>query len=114
MKICGIILIVLYSGLMIFAVCKDKTKRHSFLDVLPSLCIVLGSVLNVGYAIWNMVWSRSVIILLIFGMLCISAGTLLNGFKQKKVHIPHHIVRLIVEAGIVAICWLSVNGMKIF
>ena len=48
--------------------------------------------------------------LLVTGMLGISAGTLLNGIRLKKVHIQHHIIRLILEAVMIAVCWMSVKS----
>lgn len=44
--------------------------------------------------------------LLITRMLSISAGTLLNGLRLKKVHIN----RLIMEAAMAAVCLISMNG----
>lgn len=101
MKICGIVLAALYAGLMIFAVCKDKSKSIS------SALIVIGGVLIGAYALSDMVWHRNFIIILIAGMISISAGTFINGLKQNNIHIHHHIIRLIIETIIVAICWIS-------
>ena len=44
---------------------------------------------------------------MIIGMLSISAGTFMNGFKQNNIHIHHHVIRLIVETGITIICWIG-------
>ncbi len=101
MKICGIIFAVLYAGLMIFAVCKGKSKSIS------SVFIAIGGVLTGVYALLSMVWDRNLIIFLIIGMIGISAGTLINGFKSNNIHIHHHIIRLVVEIIIIAICWIG-------
>lgn len=101
MKICGIALAVLYAGLMIFAVCKEKSKSIS------SAFIVVGGVLIGVYALLYMVWYRNFILFLIVGMISISAGTLINGLKQNNIHIHHHIGRLIIETMIIVICWIS-------
>lgn len=42
---------------------------------------------------------------MIAGMICISAGTLVNGIRQKNVHIHHHMIRFVMEAIITIICW---------
>ncbi len=98
MRICGIIFAVLYAGLMIFAVCKEKSKSIS------SVLIAMGAALIGVYALSNIIWTRNFIVVLIVGMISISAGTLINGFKQHNVHIHHHIIRLIIEGIIIAIC----------
>ena len=49
--------------------------------------------------------------LLLLGMLCISAGALLNGIRQKKVHLLHHLIRLLLETAIAALCWISLGGI---
>lgn len=100
-RICGIVFVVLYAGLMIFAVCKEKSKSIS------SVWIVIGGVLIAGYALWNMVRRGNLIVLLIAGMISISVGTLINGLKQKNIHVHHHLIRLVIEAVIVAICWIN-------
>lgn len=43
--------------------------------------------------------------IMIIGMLSISAGTFMNGFKQTNIH--HHVIRLIVEIVITIICWIG-------
>lgn len=101
MKICGAVLAVLYGLLMIFAVFKGKQKSIS------SVLIAAGAVLTLAYALLSLIWDKSIIIILIAGMLSISSGALINGIKQKNVHILHHIIRLIAEAIITAICWIG-------
>lgn len=101
MKICGAVLAVLYGLLMIFAVIKGKKKSIS------SLIIVIGAVLALVYASLSLIMGKSYIIILIAGMVGISVGALINGIRQKKVHIPHHIIRLVIEAIITAICWIG-------
>lgn len=100
MKIIGIVFALLYAGLMIFAVCKEKSKSVS------SALIVIGGVLIGVYVLFT-VLSRNYIISLIAGMISISAGTFLNGLKQKNIHIHHHIIRLIIETIIIVICWIG-------
>lgn len=101
MKIFGTVLAVLYAGLMIFAVCRKKEKSIS------SIFIAIGAALIGIYAVINMGWCRNLIFLLICGMIGISAGTLMNGFRQNNIHIHHHVIRLVAEAIIVAICWIG-------
>lgn len=158
MKILGLILVIFYAALMLFALWKKGSRnasatgdalpndgtspagsapptggvlpndgvsstgsspamepassgRRLFLaEYLPSICIGAGSLLLLTYALLHMVQNRSLMPLLILGMFCISAGTLLNGIRQKKVHLLHHILRLIIEAAIVAICWMGISG----
>lgn len=113
MKIFGSILVVLYAGLMLFAIYMEKV--HSRKEVHPgedaksafSAFIAIGCLLDLGYTICSLVWNKNLILILIIGMICISAGALMNGFRQKKVHVSHHIIRLILEAAIIAICWIG-------
>lgn len=101
MKILGYVLAVLYGALMIFAVCKDRSKNVS------SALILIGGTLTGIYVLSSALLVQNLILVLIAGMICISAGTLMNGLKQKNVHIQHHIIRLIIETILVAICWLA-------
>lgn len=102
MKICGIVLVILYAGLMLFAVLKEKEKS------ITSVLIGIGGLLGILYALLSVIQGSGFILILILGMLCISGGALLNGIRQKNVHIRHHIVRLAVETAIVAACWIWV------
>lgn len=137
MKILGLILVVFYAALMLLALWKQNSqnasasgssspadgalpdsgassgKRFSLLECLPSICIGAGCLLLLVYASLYTAQNRSLMPLLIIGMLCLSAGTLLNGIRQKKVHLLHHIVRLVLEAAMVAVCWLSMSGMTL-
>ncbi len=101
MKMIGLILVLLYAALMLFALWKQHSLNAS------SLCTGAGSLLVLGYGVLYLVQHRSLMPLLVIGMLCISAGALLNGIRLKKVHIHHHILRLLIEAAMVAICWIS-------
>ena len=101
MKICGIIVTILYACLMIFAVCKNKAKDIS------SALIAIGCLFLLAYAFCSMIWPQNLIVISILGMIGISAGTLLNGIKQKSVHIHHHIIRLVIESIIIAVCWIG-------
>lgn len=101
MKIFGAVLAILYAGLMVFAICKEKSKSA------PAVSISMGCFLILLYTLLNLAWSMNFIAMMIIGMLCISAGTLMNGFKQNSVHIHHHVIRLIVESIITVICWIG-------
>ena len=101
MKICGAVLAILYVGLMMFAVYKENLKNTS------SAFIVIGCLLVLLYTLLNMVWCKNFIIIMIIGMINISIGTLMNGFKQNNIHIHHHVIRLIVETVITIICWIG-------
>ena len=101
MKICGAVLAILYVGLMMFAVYKENLKNTS------SAFIVIGCLLVLLYTLLNMVWCKNFIIIMIIGMINISVGTLMNGFKQNSIHIHHHVIRLIVETVITIICWIG-------
>nr|WP_289767596.1 hypothetical protein [uncultured Acetatifactor sp.] len=79
----------------------EKTKSAS------SAFITAGCLLNLGYTVCNVFWNRNFILILIFGMICISIGALMNGFRQKKVHVHHHIIRLILETIITVFCWIG-------
>jgi len=101
MRILGIILAICYAGLMIAAVCKEKSRSVS------SALIAAGGVLIGGYAVLSMVWGRNHILCLVIGMISISAGALINGLKSGNLHISHHIIRFVVEAVIAAVCWIG-------
>ncbi len=101
MRIFGAILAILYGLLMIFAVIKGKQKSAG------SLFIAVGAVFALVYSLLSLIIGQSYIVILIAGMLGISVGALLNGIKQKNVHIPHHIIRFIAEAAITAVCCLK-------
>ncbi|RKJ62855.1 hypothetical protein [Roseburia sp. 1XD42-69] len=96
MKICGAVLAIFYVGLMVFAVYKEKLKSIS------SAFILIGCLLVFLYTFLNMVWCKNFIMIMIIGMLSISVGTFINGFKGKNLHIHHHVIRIIVE--IVSVC----------
>lgn len=99
MKICGTVLAIFYAGLMLFAVYKEKIKSAS------SSFIVIGCLLVLLYTVLNIIWYKNFIVIMIIGMLNISAGTLMNGFKKNNIHVHHHVIRLIVEIVITVICW---------
>ncbi len=101
MKICGAVLAIFYAGLMLFAVYKEKLKSTS------SAFIVIGCLLVFLYTFLNMTWCKNFIMIMIIGMLSISVGTFMNGFKQNNIHIHHHVIRLIVEIVITIICWIG-------
>lgn len=101
MRICGAVLVIFYVGLMLFAVYKEKLKSAS------STFIVIGCLLVLLYTFLNMIWFKNFIMIMIIGMLNISVGTLMNGFKQNNIHIHHHVIRLIVEIVITIICWIG-------
>ena len=101
MKICGAVLAISYVGLMVFAVYKEKLKSIS------SAFILIGCLLVFLYTFLNMVWCKNFIMIMIIGMLSISVGTFMNGFKQNNIHIHHHVIRIIVEIVITIICWIG-------
>lgn len=98
MKILGSIFTLLYIGLMIFAIYKDRSKSIS------SVFIVVGCLLAFVYTLLNVVWDKNLIIILVIGMINISIGTLFNGLKQNNIHVHHHIIRSIVEMILIVIC----------
>lgn len=100
MKICGVVLAILYVGLMIFAVYKEKSKSIS------SAFIVIGCILDLLYTFLSMIWCKNFIIIMMIGMLNISVGAFMNGLKQNNIHIHHHVIRLAVETIITTICWI--------
>lgn len=100
-KILGAVLAILYAGLMLFAVCREKQWK------LSSLLIAAGSVLVLLYTAVNLIGNRNIILIMIAGMLGISAGALINGMKSKELHVLHHIVRFIAEAAITVLCWMG-------
>ena len=101
MKILGVVLAILYVALMLFAVYKEKLKGVS------SAFIVLGCLLVLAYTLLNMVWCKNFIVIMIIGMLSISVGTFMNGFKKNNIHMHHHVIRLMVEIIITTICWIG-------
>lgn len=101
MKVLGSVFVILYAGLMLFAIYKNKSKSIS------SAFIAMGCALSLTYTLLNMAWGKNYIALLMIGMISISAGALINGMKQSNVHIHHHIIRLVVETAITAICWIG-------
>lgn len=105
MKIFGCILAVLYAGLMLFAVYMEKVHSREDTKSASSAFIAAGCLLDMGYTVCNLFWDRNFIVILIIGMICISAGALMNGFRQNKIHVHHHVIRLILEAAITATCW---------
>lgn len=68
---------------------------------------IIGCLFVFLYTFSNMIWSKNFIMIMIIGMLSISADTFMNGFKQNNIHIHHHVIRLIVETGITIICWIG-------
>lgn len=99
MRICGAVLAVFYAGLMLFAVYKGNLKSAS------SALIIIGCLLVLLYTFLNTIRRQNFILIMILGMLNISAGTLMNGFQQNNIHIHHHVIRLIVEIIITVLCW---------
>lgn len=101
MRICGMVLAIFYAGLMLFAVYKGNLKSAS------SALIVIGCLSVLLYTFLNIIWRKNFILIMILGMLNISAGTLMNGFQQNNIHIHHHIIRLVVEIIIIVLCWVG-------
>lgn len=99
MRICGAVLAIFYVVLMLFAVYKGNLKSTS------CALIIIGCLLVLLYTFLNIIWRKNFILIMILGMLNISAGTLLNGFQQNNIHIHHHVIRFIVEMIITVICW---------
>lgn len=93
-KYLGTILPVGYIVLITFAMFKTQIKSISIVFILG------GCILSVIYILFE-VFKYYRIILLIIGMVSISAGTLLNGIMQKNVHIQNHVNRFVFEAIIV-------------
>ena len=107
MKIFGCILAALYAALMLFAIYMEKVHSAEKTKSASSAFIAAGCLLNLGYTVCNVFRNRNFILILILGMICISVGALMNGFRQKKVHVHHHIIRLILETIIAVICWIG-------
>ena len=82
-------------------------KKRSPMKYLPSICIGTGCLLLLAYALLSVIQSRSMLPVIITGMAGISAGTLLNGIRRKKVHLLHHVIRLLLETALVIICQLA-------
>ena len=68
MRICGVILAIFYAGLMLFAVYKGNLKSAS------SALIVIGCLSGLLYTFLNIIWRKNFILIMILGMLNISAG----------------------------------------
>lgn len=101
MKILGMVLTVLYACVTILAVCKGRRKN------IASAFILCGSLLILAYGSLNVFMSRHAAVLLIVGitgMAAISIGALINGMRQNHIHISHHIIRLVIESIIIALC----------
>ena len=77
------------------------------LKSISSAFILIGCLLVFLYTFLNMVWCKNFIMIMIIGMLSISVGTFMNGFKQNNIHIHHHVIRIIVEIVITIICWIG-------
>lgn len=102
MKTAALLLVISYAVLMLYALWKQKNRN---------ICMGAGCLLLLAYALLFILKNRSPMPLLLLGMLCISAGALLNGIRQKKVHLLHHLIRLLLEAAIAALCWISLGGI---
>lgn len=87
MLVAAIIMNSLYFVLMLYAVCN--AKRIGF----PNMLILGGVALGTVYMFLVMLLKDNWYWLEIAGMLLISAGALLNGKEQGKVHIQHHLIR---------------------
>lgn len=98
MKFFGLLCAILYAALMLFALFCAKQK---------SLLIAAGCILLLGYALIRIWKNNNVMILLIAGMIAISLGTLFNGIRQGSVHPQHHLIRLVIEAAVAALCWFG-------
>lgn len=100
MKIFGTVLTVVYACVMILAVCKAEKKS------ITSALIAGGSLLILSYSILNLFVTRTVLLFVmgIPGMAAISAGALINGIRQKNLHISHHLIRLLIEGVILVLC----------
>lgn len=102
MKTAALLLVISYAVLMLYALWKQKNRN---------ICMGAGCLLLLAYALLFILKNRSPMPLLLLGMLCISAGALLNGIRQKKVHLLHHLIRLLLETAIAALCWISLGGI---
>ena len=97
-KYLGISLLAVYIVLLVFAVFQTQVKNISIVFILSG-CILSGMYLFLD------ICKRHQIMLLIMGMISISAGTLLNGIMQKDVHIWHHVIRFLFEAVITVLLY---------
>ncbi len=102
MKTAALLLVISYAVLMLYALWKQKNRN---------ICMGTGCLLLLAYALLFILKNSSPMPLLFLGMFCISAGALLNGIRQKKVHLLHHLIRLLLEAAIAALCWISLGGI---
>ncbi len=96
-KIIGTVLACMYAAVTMFAAFKSDKKNISF----P--LFIVGCILVLAFAVLNIL-STNYVMLLIIGMLLISAAALANGIRQKNVHIHHHIIRFALEAIIALAC----------
>ncbi len=104
MKIFGTVLAVVYACIMILAAYKADKKS------ITSVFIAGGGLLVLVYSILNLFVTRSaapLFVIGILGMASVSAGALINGIRQKNVHISHHLIRLVIEGVILALCAVS-------
>lgn len=95
MRLFGLISAILYAALMLFALLRAKQK---------AFLIAAGCALILAYALIRLFGKNNFTALLIAGMIAISLGTLLNGIRQGSVHPHHHLIRLVIEAAITALC----------
>ena len=98
MKTAALLLVISYAVLMLYALWKQKNRN---------ICMGAGCLLLLAYALLSVIQSRSMLPVIITGMAGISAGTLLNGIRRKKVHLLHHVIRLLLETALVIICQLA-------
>lgn len=101
MRILGTILALLYAGVLLYGLCKQKAKS------LWEVFMAAGCLLVLLYVFINLVWCKNLMAMILAGMVAISAGALLNGINRHNVHISHHVIRLVVETAIVLLCWLG-------
>lgn len=75
-KYLGVVLLIVYMVLIVFALFKTQDKNISFVFIMG------GCILSAMYILFDL-FKHHWINLLIMGMISISIGTLLNGIIQK-------------------------------
>ncbi len=98
MQIVLCIIGALFGGLSLLAsLTQIKQDKKSS----PAILMAAGSVLLIAAVIFNIFARRFDVIAALFGCIVICAAAIQNGINSGKLHLSHHIVRILLSLALV-------------
>ena len=80
----------------IAAVSQIRGKKTS----VPAWVMLAGALLLVAAVVCNGIGQQFDFVVALLGCTAICAAALMNGIRSKQLHIPHHIIRILLSAAL--------------